>query len=1093
MFTRRKAAQAVDPPSTALLPSLPSAQCTVLLALVEHLAAHKAHKSKLFQLEGRPSERKTLLEHVYAGTHPTSLKPFSSRSMSFVVRHVLATQYAPLLPYPAYDKLVSAVQAPHAAAFTAAVQTELNAMPSAHAKLLQALCLLMDKVCMQLMVAEEGLVVHLGVHLCRPSENPKTLQGTVGLRRNMCTRLLGTFRALDFGGKSRVVTPAPGHRRRSSCRTWSPSLVQDTERFLAYILASNAPKQDLFLRQPDTSNVQMLLANNSIAVDQCPLHDVAGVVKAILHRTDALVPEEMYSLCQDPDGHKFHLALTHLPPLHRRIVWQLFRCIVQAVQAGASIELLSAALSCHIFSQLKFLGPASGGAATKYHRHELERLATQVLRCVEAISRRHDATCGSFRVAVLAVRVALRLKGGLRRDLNALRSDETAPSHAQEAVVVLASCAATATSTSKPHSEIRATTTSVASTQGLRASREAQELSTTQAFTCLTAADDSATSGTAAIPSVVAHAIAAAHVNSRHDARQADRVYSTNMAIPSDTKSSPCRNADAAVPLARSPSKAVSHLDVHVDSTSNAHAVCKSTSPARQMTWLSSHANLKAKPNRANVGNARSSPTISHDDMTTSILPLPTQSALPRSIALLTHDDTTPANSAEGKVAFAPSLATPQPLLRPTAVDSAISSVADDAADHPTHSLECSVAIDHINESVLPLRRRSSKQGHSGVGKAASRAAIPAEWRPIAPVGSVALLESPTSKAKVGSFPTASHLNQDQQLEQDFPDEISKMLQQPNQDLAAQLALWEHLSTFKLFDATGRFVPWSDIATLVSDPSETQCRERFEALRVPLARPKALWRVLYAIYAAYKAPHDVLEWPGVQRLCRDCLLPCQSHQRIMNAFRSVGSTTTGLAFHQFYGLLAHFDDPNVPGASTIPIQDVVMVYLLPSARRTIDADKVQPSGQEAQWPPQLRRLVFRRLPAIKMLCSHFARPGAARRREPTTMRLQFREMLAWLQHLHIVPDLANENIVRERFLSSLGSCEADGQPSIGMAFPAAVAWIMDLGLSILSHPRLARVYSTEVDKVLVVLDVWGLADETLLRGASVDVGSFEEI
>ncbi|RHY33658.1 hypothetical protein DYB32_007969, partial [Aphanomyces invadans] len=115
---------------------LPSAQCTVLLALVEHLAAHKAHKSKLFQLEGRPSERKTLLEHVYAGTHPTSLKPFSSRSMSFVVRHVRISPY---------DKLVSAMQAPHAAAFTAAVQTELTAMPSAHAKLLQALCLLMDK------------------------------------------------------------------------------------------------------------------------------------------------------------------------------------------------------------------------------------------------------------------------------------------------------------------------------------------------------------------------------------------------------------------------------------------------------------------------------------------------------------------------------------------------------------------------------------------------------------------------------------------------------------------------------------------------------------------------------------------------------------------------------------------------------------------------------------------------------------------------------------------------------------------------------------------------------------------------------------
>ncbi|KAF0747816.1 hypothetical protein AaE_007581 [Aphanomyces astaci] len=156
----------MQPPPAAVLPCLPSPQCMVLLALVEHLAAHKAHKSKLFQSEGRPSERKVLLEQFYAGVHTASLKSFSSRSMSFVLRHVLVTQYAPLLPYVAYDKLVAAM---HASNLTV---LEVTAMPISHAKLLHGLLFLMRKVSVQLTVAEDGLVTHLGVHLCRPSEHP---------------------------------------------------------------------------------------------------------------------------------------------------------------------------------------------------------------------------------------------------------------------------------------------------------------------------------------------------------------------------------------------------------------------------------------------------------------------------------------------------------------------------------------------------------------------------------------------------------------------------------------------------------------------------------------------------------------------------------------------------------------------------------------------------------------------------------------------------------------------------------------------------------------------------------------------------------
>ncbi|KAH9183014.1 hypothetical protein AeNC1_015012 [Aphanomyces euteiches] len=102
------------PPPPPHLPALARAQCDVLVAFVNHLVAYKAHKTKLFQYEGKPSERKKLLEMFYNGASPTTaaLKHVSSRSMSYVIRHVLSTQYAPLLPYAAFQTLATAVQSP---------------------------------------------------------------------------------------------------------------------------------------------------------------------------------------------------------------------------------------------------------------------------------------------------------------------------------------------------------------------------------------------------------------------------------------------------------------------------------------------------------------------------------------------------------------------------------------------------------------------------------------------------------------------------------------------------------------------------------------------------------------------------------------------------------------------------------------------------------------------------------------------------------------------------------------------------------------------------------------------------------------------
>ncbi|CAK4929990.1 unnamed protein product [Aphanomyces euteiches] len=377
------------------LPALARAQCDVLVAFVNHLVAYKAHKTKLFQYEGKPSERKKLLEMFYNGASPTTaaLKHVSSRSMSYVIRHVLSTQYAPLLSYAAFQTLATAVQSP---AIVNILQSEINRLPSAHAELLHVLCHLIHTVTKQLMVAEDALITHLGVYFCRPSESPKELQDSLNARKAICRTLLRNLPSLQF---THPMEAPP--RRRSTYRPWTLEMAQHMRLLLEAIAASPAKKRDLFLRLTDSSLVsQVVDPSYAGPVDAMSVHTLAGALKLMLQRTDALVGRDVFSFARSSDSPVADLsrAVLALDPTRKRLVLLLWRCIQQALIDGASLELLSSALSGHIFEELK---PPRDPSAN----HMLDRTAIEVLKNLDTLLR---LCCPRFRSVALVVLTAQR-------------------------------------------------------------------------------------------------------------------------------------------------------------------------------------------------------------------------------------------------------------------------------------------------------------------------------------------------------------------------------------------------------------------------------------------------------------------------------------------------------------------------------------------------------------------------------------------------------------------------------------------------------------------------------------------------------------
>ncbi|OQR83262.1 hypothetical protein ACHHYP_14906 [Achlya hypogyna] len=376
------------PATNAPLPPLSAAHCGVLQAFVEHLAAHKAHKEKLFTHEGKASERKLLLRAVADGLAPGPkvLKKLSSRSISYVLRQMLEMEHAPLLPYAAYTGFARALYATDAAASNETllrlIQRELSTMPLVHAALLHALLELMHKVSMQLLLAEESLITHVGVHLARPSEDAADLERTAEDRKLIARRLLAYYQTLTFPSATPMLTPTPeediceaplpsprpsaiGLRRRSSSGrlAWTqPAVVQVTQ-LLHHLTCSVGPKRDLFLSLPDAGRIAAVLAETDPAhYEAYTPPEIAAAVKHAVQALEALLPLESFQLLASVKSptDAFVGAVRGLPEQERRIVALLLQVFGQAESAGASMDLLSAAMAHAIFYELKHTMAADG-------------------------------------------------------------------------------------------------------------------------------------------------------------------------------------------------------------------------------------------------------------------------------------------------------------------------------------------------------------------------------------------------------------------------------------------------------------------------------------------------------------------------------------------------------------------------------------------------------------------------------------------------------------------------------------------------------------------------------------------------------------
>jgi hypothetical protein len=93
------------------LPPIPVEVALLVKFCVEHLIKHKLHKNKLFQLQGKGSEQRKLIQSIKNGDLPTKLSGYSSRSISFVIRELLENHYAPLFPYEEFAWMEEQVEA----------------------------------------------------------------------------------------------------------------------------------------------------------------------------------------------------------------------------------------------------------------------------------------------------------------------------------------------------------------------------------------------------------------------------------------------------------------------------------------------------------------------------------------------------------------------------------------------------------------------------------------------------------------------------------------------------------------------------------------------------------------------------------------------------------------------------------------------------------------------------------------------------------------------------------------------------------------------------------------------------------------------
>ncbi|KAF0687060.1 Aste57867_21141 [Aphanomyces stellatus] len=1156
MFRRSKRdVRAPDIEEKEHLPVLPSAQCTVLIAFVDHLEAHKAHKQKLFQHEGKPAERKILLDLFYGGVSPTTaaLKRFSSRAMSYVIRHVLATQYAPLLPYSAFEKLEVAATS-HI--YVDAIQDVVTSMPLAHAALLHALCRLLHKVTQQLMIAEEGLIVHLGVHWSRPSEHAIATE-TLATRKQIARRLLAVFSKVAFPSMTTttqaidqpIATTARRSsitRRRSSCRAWTSDAAQDVNGILCRILASPEDKRDLFLRLASATDTTSTIPSSQTD-DALSIHDLAGSAKRMLQRCDALVPLDAFNLSTSTS---FPRAIRSLPRLHRQLLTSLLRCIQQAMADGASMDLLSAALAVHIFDQLKHTSAADIDA----HR-DLERAAIAVLSRVDTILEQLDVVGSMFRVAAMVVLATRRLKRRATRRREKALTSITAPSVVTQdtptkdvAVVDLkpdigdddAAMTLMMASTTQGVSLPTSDTSSIGLIPGTAATNKAHgvpsSVVTTNARpkqkeghassnrTCNV--EDSTARGNTreSLPTETEER------RRRKDAASDEPNAGThlnpkgNKARSNTTPAEKQSETRASEPQARSDDN---NGGLRVNQAKEGDAPCKATD-SKNISSLSPHKPesklapppwiLQPPDTRANPSRPAQSKRFSTNNSTY----VSTNTALvhtPLTVEKRTEDDAKPQSLNKSKVT-----SQTQQTRRTTTMQqcaNAANEAAVDLAIHKTITTALDKARSRPESPTAKLQRDDAvhqtstrPHEHTTTPEANDQGVVHTSDGPhvhtfddrapsllVAIPDTTRLLRHEDS-AQSASFPRKLLLGVPASSVGRVKCGTWARLTSPVDTLdafvrAAPASIAEHITSTDLVlaateESVGDIVPWGIVVDLCRHtPLLPTCRARFEGLGVPLVRSESLWRHVAAVFAAYANPTthaiDLFAW---RCFCYDCaVLPTLSldavdaiHTTCVMQPSGDSTKATHMSIDhvrpQFYAGLHHVALALDPTAEH-PLEAFLAHHVIGFAQRDPKRDATTSRELARVWSPQLSRAFHARARAIQQLYRHFATGsrvddrchGASR----ANGRLGDAELLNWLRALSIVPTIVTaDHVVAMRHQHAISNDTAAGKSCPAIA--EDVALVLSIGWDVLSQPEFDGLYPTMMDKLCVVLDVWGLGD-----------------
>lgn len=226
----RRAVRPDDVPR--FLPPVPLETSLVLKYLVDYVLKHKLHKGGLFVLAGKAHERKSLLRTVRRGELPARLSSYSSYSICAIVRELLETSFAPLVPYDRFATLTALVSSSRQPRDWRVACSVLNALAPERRGLLESILLVLYKLGLRdetgSLPSPSSSSRSLGTILARPSEHDELLE-TMALREQIGVFLIehapellrcddkvhDSVRAQENNSASEAVSSSDSHSGRS--------------------------------------------------------------------------------------------------------------------------------------------------------------------------------------------------------------------------------------------------------------------------------------------------------------------------------------------------------------------------------------------------------------------------------------------------------------------------------------------------------------------------------------------------------------------------------------------------------------------------------------------------------------------------------------------------------------------------------------------------------------------------------------------------------------------------------------------------------------------------------------------------------------